>query len=341
MFQGFFFSLLLHLFFLGFFLVQLPFFNEEKEISRTAGIVVVDLKSMKTTKETSLPPLRSKSPAEKPKAKEKTTTAAAAPVQTQDKAPAAPKQPPKSASSKSVSARPAPLPARPVQKPKPSVSSSKAVVASSNRQQTKKQPPKPAKPQRPPAPQEPQYDLQSLLASVEKLEPTPAANETTPRNKKKNNGNGSGDSSSPAEEGSGFSADALAEATIGAYSLQSTGLVLPEEVGISDKDRIGLMLRECWNLDAGVQGIENMIIDIKVSLDRSGQIQDVSILNQARYKQDATFRSVAESARRAVYICGQRDDGSPFKILAQNYASSYSQWKELLLKFDPLSGGLL
>ena len=339
MFQGFFFSLLLHLFFLGFFLVQLPFFNEEKEISRTAGIVVVDLKSMKTTKETVLPPLRSSPPASKPRVKE--TTAAAA-VQTQNKAQPDPKQPVQSvASPKTAAVRPTPLPTRPVQKPKPSVSSSKAVVASSNRQQTEKQPPKPAKPQRPPAPQEPQYDLQSLLASVEKLEPTPAANETTPRNKEKNNGNGRKGDSSPAEEGSGSSADALAEATIGAYSLQSTGLVLPEEVGISDKDRIGLMLRECWNLDAGVRGIENMIIDIKVSLDRSGQIQDVSILNQARYKQDATFRSVAESARRAVYICGQRDDGSPFKILAQNYASSYSQWKELLLKFDPLSGGLL
>jgi outer membrane biosynthesis protein TonB len=359
-FQGFLFSLLLHGFFLSLFLVRLPFLNEKKEFSRTSGIVVIDLKSMKTTTETVLPPLRSRvSPPNPAQAQGTKTHEASAnrekiktevPVQPTQKTTKTAKQTAVSSASTAKAQKSAPLPIRPAPKPKTTTVASSAVITDSAlRPSEKKQPPKPVKPQRP-TPSEPSeslYDMQSLLASVEDFKTSLQNKGAAIKDKKASVGNGqktdkgTDSSASFGEEDSYSSAQTLAETTIGAYSLNATGLVAPEEIGISAKDKIGLMLRKCWNVDAGVQGIENMIIDIKVSLDRNGQIQDVFILNQERYQNDATFRSVSESARRAVYICGQNEEESPFKFLAQNYASSYSQWKELLLKFDPFIGGLL
>ncbi len=333
--------------------------NEKKEISGTSGIVVIDLKSMKTTTETVLPPLRSRvMPSKTAQTQEEKTHEASAnsekiktevPVQPTQKTTKTAKQTAVSSASTAKAQKSAPLPVRPAPKPKTTVASSAVITDSTHRPSEKKQPPKPVKPQRP-TPSEPSeslYDMQSLLASVEDFKTSLQDKGAAIKDKKASVGNGqktdkSKDSSASfGEEDSYSSAQTLAETTIGAYSLNATGLVAPEEIGISAKDKIGLMLRKCWNVDAGVQGIENMIIDIKVSLDRNGQIQDVFILNQERYQHDPTFRSVSESARRAVYICGQNEEESPFKFLAQNYASSYSQWKELLLKFDPFIGGLL
>lgn len=114
-----------------------------------------------------------------------------------------------------------------------------------------------------------------------------------------------------------------------------------QELSVSEKDMIGIKLRECWNLDPGVRGVQNMLIEIRVFLSREGTVKDVRILNKSRYNKDTAFRSVAESARRAVYICDKKNDGSPFKIFPENYEQSYDTWKTLLLRFNPFDGGVM
>lgn len=112
---------------------------------------------------------------------------------------------------------------------------------------------------------------------------------------------------------------------------------LMQPLTISEKDLIAHKLKGCWNVDAGISGIENMIVEVQAYVNRDGSIRDVKILNM---KSDPAFRSVAESARRAVYICAGLGEESPFKMLADKRSDSYQGWKEIFVRFNPLDGGV-
>ncbi len=103
------------------------------------------------------------------------------------------------------------------------------------------------------------------------------------------------------------------------------------ELSISETDAIAARLRQCWNLDPGAMGIEGMIIEIRAYLNRDGSVQKVDILDTLRYNRDRHFRSVADSAKRAVYIC------QPYGILSKKYGDKYEMWKTMLLRFDPIN----
>ena len=104
------------------------------------------------------------------------------------------------------------------------------------------------------------------------------------------------------------------------------------EVSSSEIDAIAGRLRACWNLDPGAMGIKDMIIEIRAFLNKDGSVRKVDIINTSRYNSDAHFRSVADSARRAVYIC------APYSIFADKYADKYDKWNTMLLRFNPLDG---
>lgn len=104
------------------------------------------------------------------------------------------------------------------------------------------------------------------------------------------------------------------------------------ELSISETDAIAGRLRACWNLDPGAMGIKDMIIEIRAFLNKDGTVRRVDILDTSRYNNDTHFRSVADSARRAVYIC------APYSIFAEKYADKYDMWSTMLLRFNPLDG---
>ena len=104
------------------------------------------------------------------------------------------------------------------------------------------------------------------------------------------------------------------------------------ELSISEIDAIAGRLRACWNLDPGAMGIKDMIIEIRAFLNKDGSVRKVDIINTSRYNSDAHFRSVADSARRAVYIC------APYSIFADKYADKYDKWNTMLLRFNPIDG---
>jgi hypothetical protein len=104
------------------------------------------------------------------------------------------------------------------------------------------------------------------------------------------------------------------------------------ELSVSEADAIAGRLRACWNLDPGAMGIQNMIVEIRAYLNRDGTVKDVRILDTSRYGADPHFRSVADSAKRAVFIC------APYKIFAEKYADKYDMWNTLYLRFNPLDG---
>lgn len=106
------------------------------------------------------------------------------------------------------------------------------------------------------------------------------------------------------------------------------------EMSISEIDAIAGRLRACWNLDPGAKGAQNMIVQLRAYLNQDGSVKDVKILDTSRYNNDPHFRSVADSARRAVHIC------SPYSIFAQKYADKYESWNTMLLRFNPLDGNV-
>ena len=103
------------------------------------------------------------------------------------------------------------------------------------------------------------------------------------------------------------------------------------ELSITETDAISSRLRACWNLDPGARGIEDMIIEIRAYLNKDGSVQKVDILDDARYRGDGHFRSIADSARRAVYVC------APYNILTEKHGDKYDMWKTMLLRFNPIN----
>ncbi len=106
------------------------------------------------------------------------------------------------------------------------------------------------------------------------------------------------------------------------------------ELSISELDALAGRLRGCWNLDPGARGIEDMVVEIRAYLNQNGTVARVDILDTARYNSDTHFRSVADSARRAVHICG------PYTLLSEKYAEKYDMWKSILLRFNPMDASI-
>lgn len=225
---------------------------------------------------------------------------------------------------------------KPVQKTQDIKDAAKAVES------VKKETPKPkAKPKAPAVPKaknvpiktkpaQQEEGLDSLLASVEKMA---SSRPEKSSNTKKSTGK-SGANMASSDDVSDLVSGVLSGIDGG------NGKSFGTKLTISQIDFIASSVRKYWNLGAGVDGIENMVVEIKVSLTRSGKVSDVEFLNKARYNQDTAFRSIADSAKRAVYIADNQGDESPFRMLAVKYPERYSDWQKLHLRFNPLDGGV-
>ncbi len=222
---------------------------------------------------------------------------------------------------KSAIAKAAPAP-KPAQKATPATD---AVKMASN--DKVKQPLKPeAKPKAKPSPapsqasktasrarnKQAQDDLDSLLASVDKMAQTPPSPQA------------------PADELADMVSDVLGGMA------QGSGTSVGDKITLSQVDFIASKVRENWNIDAGLDGIDNIVVEVLVLLTPEGRVYKADIVDADRYAKDKTFRSLADSARRAVYISDKQKDQSPFVLLAQRFPDRYSSWKKMYLRFNPL-----
>ncbi len=267
------------------------------------AILMVDLTKVQISDKTNLPPKAEKKketpkPAVQPKEKPQTKTPAVkqeAPQKKEEVKPAE-KVPPKEAAKVVEKKEP------PKQKPKPQPK---------EKPKPKSQPKPQPKPQAKPKPkQQPKNDLQSLLASVEKVKKpansAPKEVEEVDENSVLNDGIEGGTSGSRLEI-----------------------------LSVSEKDFIANVIRQHWNVNAGVENAENMIVELSVLLNKDGGVKEVKILNQ---KNNPAFQSMAESARRAIYICDGLGEESPFRILAKKHTKNYNTWKKIHLYMNPIKG---
>jgi hypothetical protein len=99
---------------------------------------------------------------------------------------------------------------------------------------------------------------------------------------------------------------------------------------LSQIDALRIKLRNCWNLDPGVKDIETMIVVIKLKLTIDGKVEKLEFEDKDRYENDKVFKSVADSARRAVMVC------QPFDLPK----NKYYDWKDATFTFNPKMGSI-
>ena len=307
-------SLLLHVIAFVLFMIDLTMFWFNRQTPGQVPIIV-DLQDVKISEMTNLPP--------KAKIGKEDKAASQIKRKVEEKytkeAPKAEPEPKKEKSAKAKKEPKTEVNEEP-QKPKKDFLVAPQPKKPAKKVEAKKQQPKPpAKPQKKAEPKKvPPKDkskpelanpLKSLLASVDALE--------------KNIGEK--DATATIKEGTEVNNMGIEGGTGGSYF---------SELTISEMDALAGRLRACWNLDPGAMGIEDMIVEIRAQLNQDGTVRKVDILDSSRYGSDNHFRSVADSARRAVYIC------QPYSILADKYPEKYDMWKTLLLRFNPMDASI-
>ena len=279
--------------------------------------IIVDLKDVKISEMTNLPPKAKMGKEDKAASKikrkiEKKYTK----EEVKEKSEPEPKkvEPKKEKAPEPPAAKPEPpkkdhLVAPQPKKPAPKVEKKKEQPKPAPAPQAKKQEPKKEEVKKEENKPELANPLKSLLASVDALEKA----------------EGPKDETATIKEGTNVQNMGIEGGTGGSYF---------SELSISEIDAIAGRLRACWNLDPGAMGIEDMIVEIRAELNQDGSVRRVEIMDSSRYNSDTHFRSVADSARRAVYVC------QPYAILADKYAEKYDLWKVLRLRFNPLDNSV-
>jgi hypothetical protein len=118
------------------------------------------------------------------------------------------------------------------------------------------------------------------------------------------------------KEGSGRSRDAAGQARTELGEAR---------LSIGEVDALRRQIGRCWTLPVGIDGVEDMVVQLRIQLRPDRTVQMVTIHDQGRLSRDARFRAVAESARRAVDKC------SPLNLPPDKYAV----WREIDMKFYP------
>jgi len=88
-------------------------------------------------------------------------------------------------------------------------------------------------------------------------------------------------------------------------------------------------MRECWNMPAGAPNPEQLIVQVRVFLARDGDLaQPPQLMPESRAAASSNryMRTAAETALRAVNIC------APYRGLPPD---SYDAWRDIVMIFDP------
>jgi outer membrane biosynthesis protein TonB len=97
---------------------------------------------------------------------------------------------------------------------------------------------------------------------------------------------------------------------------------------ISELDAIRRQIERCWNVPAGAKDAQDMVVEIHVDMNPDRTVHGYQILNEARLRSDTFFRTMAESAVRAILRCG-RDQ--PLQLPPDKYDT----WRSFTLSFNP------
>lgn len=102
---------------------------------------------------------------------------------------------------------------------------------------------------------------------------------------------------------------------------------ISEKLSVSEEDALRRQLAGCWNVMAGAKFAEELIVEIRVDVNRDRTVNRASILDQGRYNRDTHFRAAADAATRALR--------NPKCVPLALPPDKYDQWKTTIIRFDP------
>jgi len=102
---------------------------------------------------------------------------------------------------------------------------------------------------------------------------------------------------------------------------------LGEKLTVSEQDALRHQLSQCWNVLSGAKYAENLVVEVKVIVNRDRTINKAMILDKGRYNRDIAFRAAADAALRAL----RNPRCSPLKLPP----NKYEEWKTTIINFDP------
>lgn len=103
--------------------------------------------------------------------------------------------------------------------------------------------------------------------------------------------------------------------------------ILGNKLTVSEIDAVRRQIEPCWNVQIGARNPEELVVDVKLYMNRDGSVRKSEIVNSARMRSDTFYRSAAESALRAV----SNKKCTPLKLPRDKY----DRWRTLVLRFDP------
>lgn len=99
---------------------------------------------------------------------------------------------------------------------------------------------------------------------------------------------------------------------------------IPQRLPFGEEDAIRRQIEPNWNYNPGLPGIETMTVDLILTMNPDGSVQNVEFADQAAVNASADYRAFAESAKRAVNL------SSPLKMPANR---PYELWKRIVMGF--------
>ncbi|HHL42854.1 MAG TPA: hypothetical protein ENJ42_04485 [Hellea balneolensis] len=96
----------------------------------------------------------------------------------------------------------------------------------------------------------------------------------------------------------------------------------------SAKDYIRAKTRPCWNIDIGAQDYKNLRVEVRLRLDRHGEVLGVDVLNDAQIiaSPNKSWRAARDKVVIALREC------APYNGLPGH---AYEEWKSMKLNFQP------
>lgn len=151
----------------------------------------------------------------------------------------------------------------------------------------------------------PRLDFDAALQSLEEMEPAPRQPE-------------------PETEAPPEAVDPIEQLLAEADSPYRSDIPLSQ----TEIDTIRSQIQRNWNVPAGARDAHEMRVTLRLQLRRDGTVErvDVDENDRARMRTDPFYRSMAESAVRAVRKTERIQYLSPEK---------YEQWRDIRLTFDP------
>jgi outer membrane biosynthesis protein TonB len=329
---------LLHLAIIVLAIVGLPWFYEPNEILEATPIAVVSEAQFDQMKDAKKPPAQQKKP-EKPPQEAAIPPAPKAPdlpEPTPEPEPQAQPEPPPQAA-----APPPPAPEPPPPPPPPAPPPPQPEAQDQQQQQAVIAPPPPQAPppeQPPVVPQEPKVAA-AQPKPLPPQKPKPPKKQDPPKKDKPKEQTAEEDTTSflnNVENKLKKKQQQQASAQQPQAAPQQQG-ELPSDnydgppVTQGEKDALAEEIGRCWSPPVGVEGVQDMSVEIRIVLNPDGSLVTQAYTDNNVFSRGPTYRAFAESASRAVNMC------APFKHLPNK---PYQAWKTIVLNFTPRNMGL-